>query len=84
VIKGGKGDVREGKINIAFYLMVHFLITIGRNIENKQFAYFHHHLFKRNSLHSKENSVLVYRSPGSKREYNPFTLERVFGFPWLL
>jgi periodic tryptophan protein 2 len=27
---------------------------------------------------TKENSVFVYRSPGSKREYNPFTLERVF------
>ena len=27
---------------------------------------------------TKENSVFVYRSPGSKREYNPFVLERVF------
>jgi periodic tryptophan protein 2 len=27
---------------------------------------------------TKENSVFVYTSPGSKREYNPFVLERVF------
>lgn len=27
---------------------------------------------------TKENEVYVYRSPGSKREYNPFVLERTF------
>jgi hypothetical protein len=40
VIKGGKADVREGKINIALYLMVHFHITVWRNIENNNLLIF--------------------------------------------